>query len=66
MRASGQGFSYNLGRGMGAFFPMLVGILSARISLAVAIAVFSGAAYILMIIGIISLPETRDRTLNAQ
>jgi MFS family permease len=33
LRASGQGFSYNLGRGLGALFPALVGFISARMEL---------------------------------
>lgn len=65
IRASGQGFSYNLGRGAGALFPSLVGFLSASIHLGVAIAVFAGGAYILMVVGTLSLPETRNRSLNA-
>jgi len=33
LRGSGQGFSYNFGRGIGALFPTLVGYLSARMGL---------------------------------
>ena len=63
-RASGQGFSYNLGRGVGALFPTLVGYVSAHISLGQAIALFAAAAYALMIIGVLMLPETRGRELT--
>jgi MFS family permease len=63
VRGSGQGFSYNLGRGAGALFPALVGVLSTHIALGSAIAVFAAGAYLLMIIGVLSLPETQHRGL---
>jgi MFS family permease len=59
LRGSGQGFSYNLGRGAGALFPTLVGYFSTRMPLGAAIAVFAAAAYLLMILGVLLLPETR-------
>ena len=65
LRGSGQGFSYNIGRGIGAFFPTLVGFLSKQMSLAIAIAAFAGFAYLLMALGVLTLPETRGRDLNA-
>jgi MFS family permease len=64
VRASGQGFSYNVGRGAGALFPTLVGVLSAHIELGRAIAIFAGSAYLLMIVGTLSLPETRNAGLK--
>ena len=64
LRGSGQGFSYNLGRGVGALFPTLVGYFSARMSLGHAIAVFAAAAYLAMIFGVLLLPETRGTQLN--
>src|SRR3982751_5054933 len=33
IRGSGQGFSYNFGRGVGALFPSVIGILSASMPL---------------------------------
>ena len=45
LRGSGQGFSYNFGRGIGALFPTLVGYLSARITLGHAISIFAVSAY---------------------
>ena len=41
LRGSGQGFSYNFGRGIGALFPTLVGYLSARLGLGHAISTFA-------------------------
>jgi MFS family permease len=64
LRGSGQGFSYNLGRGVGALFPTLVGYCSSRMPLGRAIAVFAGAAYLLMILGVLLLPETRGMELS--
>jgi MFS family permease len=64
LRGSGQGFSYNLGRGAGALFPTLVGYFSSRIPLGVAIAVFAATAYLLMILGVLLLPETRGLELT--
>jgi MFS family permease len=63
-RASGQGFSYNLGRGVGALFPALVGFMSARAGLAWAIAIFATAAYLLVVLAIGLLPETKNRSLQ--
>lgn len=64
MRGSGQGFSYNLGRGGGALFPTLVGYFTTRVGLGFAIAVFAAFAYLLMILGVLSLPETHGQELH--
>jgi MFS family permease len=64
IRGSGQGFSYNLGRGIGALFPTLVGYFSTRFELGHAIALFAVIAYLLMIAGVLLLPETRDLELT--
>ena len=41
VRGAGQGFCYNFGRGIGAFFPTLVGTLSATVPLGTAIGIFA-------------------------
>jgi MFS family permease len=64
MRGSGQGFSYNLGRGAGALFPAFVGYFSAHMKLGQAIAIFSAAAYLLMVLAVLLLPETRGVDLR--
>lgn len=64
LRGSGQGFTYNLGRGVGALFPALAGYFSARMPLGKAIAVFAVTAYLLMVIGVLLLPETSGRDLT--
>jgi MFS family permease len=63
LRGSGQGFVYNLGRGAGALFPSLVGYFSAHMPLGQAIAVFSVAAYMLMALSVLLLPETCGKEL---
>jgi hypothetical protein len=63
VRGVGQGFCYNAGRGIGALFPALVGFLATGLGLTVAIAVFSLAAYGVMIVALLLLPETRGRSL---
>jgi MFS family permease len=64
LRGSGQGFAYNFGRGIGALFPALVGFLSTTMPLSQAIAVFAVAAYGLLFIGALLLPETRGKELH--
>jgi len=63
LRGSGQGFSYNFGRGIGALFPWLVGHLKG-VPLGEAIAIFAAGAYLVMIIGTVALPETRGKELH--
>ncbi len=63
LRGSGQGFSYNFGRAVGALFPTLVGYFSARMALGTAIAMFAGTAYAVMVAAVLMLPETRFREL---
>ncbi|HZP93756.1 MAG TPA: MFS transporter [Burkholderiales bacterium] len=62
-RGSGQGFCYNFGRGVGALFPALVGFLSARFGLGPAIGLFACVAYVLVVVAVAALPETRGREL---
>jgi MFS family permease len=64
LRASGAGFSYNFGRGVGAFFPTLVGYMSGHTSLGAAISIFGSGAYLVMILGVSLLPETRGQRLE--
>jgi len=67
VRATGQGFSYNLGRGLGAFFPAIVGMLSAEgglLQLRDAMGIIACSAYFFVLIAIAMLPETRGRDLR--
>lgn len=65
LRGSGQGFTYNFGRGVGALFPALVGFASAHMALSSAIAIFAVVAYGLFLVAALLLPETRGRVLQA-
>jgi len=65
VRGNAQGFCYNAGRAIGALFPTLVGVLSERMPLGLAIAVFSVIAFGLMIVVLLMLPETRGRSLDS-
>jgi MFS family permease len=64
VRGSGQGFCYNFGRGIGALFPLLVGLMADALSIGVAIAVFAGLAYLVMALCALLLPETRGAELT--
>lgn len=63
-RGAGQGFCYNFGRGIGAFFPTIIGVLSATIGLGGAIG-FGAFAYALCVIALFFLPETKGKHLVA-
>jgi hypothetical protein len=45
-------------------FPTLVGYLSGHTSLGIAISVFGSGAYLIMILGVLFLPETRGLSLD--
>ena len=64
IRGSGQGFCYNFGRAIGAIFPALIGFLSTRMGLGRAIGIFAGAAYGVLVIAALSLPETKGKKLS--
>ncbi|MFG5776335.1 MFS transporter [Comamonas sp. J-3] len=64
LRANGQGFAYNFGRGIGALFPTLVGFLAQKHGLAWAIGAFAGGAYLAVILITFFLPETKGRELH--
>ncbi len=65
LRGSGQGFCYNFGRGFAALFPTMVGAASASLGLGVAVGVFAGGAYALVIIAALMLPETKGQELRS-
>lgn len=63
MRGTGQGFTYNVGRGIGAFFPTVVGYLATTYSVGGAMA-FGAMAYGLTLLALLGLPETRGTDLT--
>ena len=66
VRATAQGFCYNFGRGMAAFFPALIGFAAKTLPLGAAVAIFAVIAYALFAIAALSLPETMNRALDAE
>lgn len=65
VRGSGQGFCYNVGRAIGALFPFLIGLVSQQMSLGHAIGVFAAAAYGVLILAALTLPETCGKQLES-
>lgn len=65
VRGVGQEFCYNVGRGIGAIFPALVGFLAARPGLAAAIGIFTFSRLALMIVTLSLLPETKGQSLES-
>ncbi|WP_333668970.1 MFS transporter [Acinetobacter guillouiae] len=64
IRATGQGFAYNFGRGIGALFPSLVGYLATYKGLGAAIGIFAGGAFFLVLITAYLLPETKGKEIS--
>lgn len=62
VRGSGQGFTYNFGRAVGAFFPTLVGVLSASWGIGGAM-VFGAVGYAIAVLALLGLPETKGAEL---
>jgi MFS family permease len=63
-RGAGVGLAHNCGRGIAAFFPVLVGALSSVLGLGAAIGL-GAAGYLLVIIAVLLLPETRGKAITA-
>jgi MFS family permease len=65
LRAAGQGFCYNVARGLAALFPTLVGLASSSLGLGGAIGLFAAGAYGLVFVAALLLPETKGRELSS-
>src|SRR6201996_1304424 len=65
VRGAGQGFCYNSGRAIGALFPALVGFLSGKLGLGMAILLFALLGYGVMLLALAMLPETKGRSASA-
>ncbi|MCT4357415.1 MFS transporter [Streptomyces sp. Je 1-79] len=63
VRGTGQGFTYNTGRAVGAVFPTLVGFLGESWGVGGAL-VFGAVGYGLAVLALLGLPETRGRELT--
>jgi MFS family permease len=64
VRGTGQGFSYNSGRGLGSFVPLLVGYVGGETHLGGAIGVCALCSYGVFLVAVALLPETRGRELG--
>lgn len=63
VRATAQGFCYNLGRGVAGFAPALIGALSAKGTMGAAMTIVAITAYGLVVVAAAALPETRGALL---
>ncbi|WP_326566461.1 MFS transporter [Amycolatopsis rhabdoformis] len=59
VRATGQGFTYNFGRAVGAAFPAVVGFMGAGGAIAL-----GAVGYLIAALALLGLPETRGRELT--
>ena len=63
-RGAGQDFAYNFGRGVGEFFPAIMGALAGLLGLSATIP-FGAIAYGLSLVALLFLPETRGRAFSS-
>jgi predicted MFS family arabinose efflux permease len=63
VRGTGQGFTYNFGRGVGALFPAGIGFAAQTMGVGGAM-VFAAAAYGIAVLALFGLPETVGRELD--
>ncbi len=63
VRGTGQGVCYNGGRAIGSFFPTMVGFAAPALTLGPSIALFCVLSCALMIVMLLTLPETRGRSI---
>jgi MFS family permease len=62
VRGTGQGFTYNFGRAVGAFFPTAVGFLASSVGIGAAMG-FGALGYGIAVLALLGLPETAGREL---
>ncbi|MFE5486996.1 MFS transporter [Streptomyces sp. NPDC056527] len=62
VRGTGQGFTYNTGRAVGAVFPTLVGFLAESWGVGGAL-IFGAVGYGIAVLALLGLPETRGKEL---
>jgi MFS family permease len=65
VRGAGQGFCYNVGRGVAGIGPFAIGWLSTIAPIGTAMTVVAIIAYLLAVVAVLFLPETRGKELTA-
>jgi MFS family permease len=65
IRGSGVGFTYNIGRAVGGFFPLIVGVISAYVTLGNAISLLGVLSYTILIAQASFLSETKGLSFTA-
>jgi MFS family permease len=65
VRGAGQGFCYNVGRGVAGIGPFAIGWLSTVAPIGTAMTVVAIIAYLLAVVAVLFLPETRGKELTA-
>jgi MFS family permease len=63
LRGTGQGFTYNFGRAVGAVFPFVVGTLAGSLGIGGAMG-FGALAYLIAALAVFGLPETKGVELR--
>jgi hypothetical protein len=63
LRGAGQGFGYNIGRGIAAVGPTAIVVAAARVGLSDAL-VLAATSYVLCLVALLFLPETRGKHLT--
>ncbi|HEX4705273.1 MAG TPA: MFS transporter, partial [Pseudonocardiaceae bacterium] len=63
LRGTGQGFTYNFGRAVGAFFPTVVGFLATSVGIGAAMG-FGALGYGIAVVALVGLPETAGSELT--
>ncbi|MDQ2858018.1 MAG: MFS transporter [Candidatus Eremiobacteraeota bacterium] len=66
VRGAGQGFCYNVGRGVAGIGPFAIGFLSTKFAIGSAMTCVAVAAYLLAVVAVLFLPETRGEELAAE
>jgi MFS family permease len=64
VRGAGQGFCYNVGRGVAGIGPFAIGGLASVAPIGTAMTAVAIGAYLLAVIAVLFLPETRGKALN--
>ena len=63
VRGAGSGFCYNVGRGVAGIGPFLIGWLASVAPIGTAMTVVAIIAYLLAVVAVLFLPETRGKAL---